>query len=150
MERLLNQPDDKTPLGLRDRAMLEVLYSTGLRVSELINLRVMDLDTGVGCVRCIGKGDKERIVPIGKKAIALVDRYLREARPKLVGKGSRLSPLRFSLIAADHPSAASVFGRFSPHMGVRPDCASVRLRTCCVTVLQRIFWSAALICARSS
>jgi integrase/recombinase XerD len=89
VERLLNQPDDKTPLGLRDRAMLEVLYSTGLRVSELINLRVMDLDTGVGCVRCIGKGDKERIVPIGKKALALVDRYLRESRPKLVGKGKQ-------------------------------------------------------------
>ncbi len=89
VERLLNQPDDKTPLGLRDRAMLEVLYSTGLRVSELINLRVMDLDSGVGCVRCIGKGDKERIVPIGKKALALVDRYLRESRPKLVGKGKQ-------------------------------------------------------------
>ena len=89
VERLLAQPDDKTPLGLRDRAMLEVLYSTGLRVSELVNLRVMDLDTGVGCVRCIGKGDKERIVPIGKKALALVDRYLREARPKLIGKGKQ-------------------------------------------------------------
>ena len=72
-----------------DRAMLEVLYSTGLRVSELINLRVMDLDTKIGCVRCIGKGDKERIVPIGKKALALVDRYLREARPKLIGKGKQ-------------------------------------------------------------
>ena len=89
VERLLNQPDEKTPLGLRDRAMLEVLYSTGLRVSELINLRVMDLDTKIGCVRCIGKGDKERIVPIGKKALALVDRYLREARPKLIGKGKQ-------------------------------------------------------------
>ena len=89
VELLLNQPDDKTPLGLRDRAMLEVLYSTGLRVSELVNLRVMDLDTKIGCVRCIGKGDKERIVPIGKKALALVDRYLREARPKLVGKGKQ-------------------------------------------------------------
>ena len=89
VELLLSQPDEKTPLGLRDRAMLEVLYSTGLRVSELVNLRVMDLDTGVGCVRCIGKGDKERIVPIGKKALALVDRYLRDARPKLVGKGKQ-------------------------------------------------------------
>ena len=89
VELLLSQPDDKTPLGLRDRAMLEVLYSTGLRVSELVNLRVMDMDTGVGCVRCIGKGDKERIVPIGKKALALVDRYLREARPKLIGKGKQ-------------------------------------------------------------
>ncbi len=87
IERLLAQPDDKTPLGLRDHAMLDVLYSTGLRVSELISLRVMDLDTAVGCVRCIGKGDKERIVPIGKKALALVERYLRDARPKLIGKG---------------------------------------------------------------
>jgi integrase/recombinase XerD len=87
IERLLAQPDDKTPLGLRDHTMLDVLYSTGLRVSELISLRVMDLDTAVGCVRCIGKGDKERIVPIGKKALALVERYLRDARPKLIGKG---------------------------------------------------------------
>jgi integrase/recombinase XerD len=89
VEKLLSQPDEKTPLGLRDRAMLEVLYSTGLRVSELVSLRVMDLDISVGCVRCIGKGDKERIVPIGKKALSLVDRYLREARPKLVGKGKQ-------------------------------------------------------------
>jgi integrase/recombinase XerD len=89
VELLLSQPDDMTPLGLRDRAMLEVLYSTGLRVSELVNLRVMDLDTGIGCVRCVGKGDKERIVPIGKKALSLVERYLRDARPKLVGKGKQ-------------------------------------------------------------
>lgn len=89
VELLLSQPDEKTPLGLRDRAMLEVLYSTGLRVSELVGLRVMDLDIGVGCVRCIGKGDKERIVPIGKKALTLVDRYLRESRPKLVGRGKQ-------------------------------------------------------------
>jgi len=86
VERLLNQPDMKTPLGLRDRAMLEVLYSTGLRVSELIGLRVSDLDTRVGNVRCIGKGDKERIVPVGKKALTIVEKYLRDARPRLLGK----------------------------------------------------------------
>src|SRR5207245_9482310 len=86
VERLLSQPDVKTPLGLRDRAMLEVLYSTGLRVSELTGLRVSDLDGKVGCVRCIGKGDKERIVPVGKKALTIVERYLRDARPKLIGK----------------------------------------------------------------
>src|SRR5947199_8150381 len=84
--RLLSQPDAKPPLGLRDRAMLEVLYSTGLRVSELTGLRVSDLDGKVGCVRCIGKGDKERIVPVGKKALTIVERYLRDARPKLLGK----------------------------------------------------------------
>jgi len=87
VERLLAQPNEKTPLGLRDRAMLEVLYSTGLRVSELISLRVSDLDAKAGCVRCIGKGDKERIVPVGRKALGMVDKYLGEARPKLCGKG---------------------------------------------------------------
>jgi integrase/recombinase XerD len=87
VEKLLLQPDDKTPTGLRDRTMLEVLYSSGLRVSELVGLRVMDLDRSVGCVRCIGKGDKERIVPVGKRATSLVERYLRDARPKLLGKG---------------------------------------------------------------
>jgi integrase/recombinase XerD len=96
IERLLAQPDEKTPIGLRDRAMLDVLYSTGLRVSELVNLRVMDLDHQVGCIRCIGKGDKERIVPIGKKALALVERYLRDARPKLVPAGKQVnSPVLF-------------------------------------------------------
>jgi len=86
VERLLQQPDGATALGLRDRAMLEVLYSTGLRVSELIGLRVPDLDLKVGCVRCIGKGDKERVVPVGKKALGAVENYLRAARPLLAGK----------------------------------------------------------------
>jgi len=89
VEKLLEQPDQKTALGLRDQAMLEVLYSTGLRVSELTSLRVTDLDTKVGCVRCIGKGDKERIVPVGRKALGIVERYLRDGRAELVrpGKG---------------------------------------------------------------
>lgn len=94
VERLLEQPDSTTPLGMRDRAMLEVLYSTGLRVSELIGLKVSDLDSKVGCVRCIGKGDKERIVPVGRKALLMVDKYLRDARPKLLGK-LRGSPTLF-------------------------------------------------------
>ena len=88
VDKLLEQPDAGTALGLRDRAMLEVLYSTGLRVSELTGLRVSDLDTKVGCVRCIGKGDKERVVPVGKKALAIVERYLRDGRPEIV-RGSR-------------------------------------------------------------
>jgi len=92
VEKLLSQPDEKQPAGLRDRAMLEVLYSTGLRVSELVGLRVMDMDRAAGCVRCIGKGNKERIVPIGKKALALVDRYLRDSRPKLIREGKQANP----------------------------------------------------------
>jgi len=84
VEKLLEQPDSERPWACATRAMLEVLYSTGLRVSELIGLRVTDLDSKVGCVRCIGKGDKERIVPVGKKALSMVDKYLREGRPFLL------------------------------------------------------------------
>jgi integrase/recombinase XerD len=87
VERLLSQPDLKTTLGMRDRAMLELLYSTGLRVSELVSLRVNDLDSKLGCVRCIGKGDKERIVPVGRSALGMVEKYLRDARPQLVRQG---------------------------------------------------------------
>jgi integrase/recombinase XerD len=93
VDRLLTQPDEKTPYGLRDRAMLEVLYSTGLRVSELVGLRVTDLDAKVGCIRCVGKGDKERIVPAGRKALGMVEKYLRDARPKLLAKGASSTAL---------------------------------------------------------
>ena len=68
--------------------MLEVLYSTGLRVSELLNLRISDIDMRIGCVRCIGKGDKERLVPIGRKAIEAVEQYLAQARPKFARPSS--------------------------------------------------------------
>jgi integrase/recombinase XerD len=127
VERLLAQPD-KTPLGLRDRAMLEVLYSTGLRVSELTGLRVSDLDSKVGCVRCIGKGDKERIVPVGKKALAMVDRYLRDARPKLLGKtvgnptlfvnrrGKQLTRVGVWKILSGYGRKAGLRTALTPHM----------------------------------
>ena len=128
VERLLAQPDAKTPFGLRDRAMLEVLYSAGLRVSELVGLRVGDLDTKVGCVRCIGKGDKERIVPIGKKALGMVERYLREARPKLLGKatgsptlfvnrrGGALSRVGVWKILSSYGRRAGLRVALTPHM----------------------------------
>jgi integrase/recombinase XerD len=91
VERLLMQPDANAALGLRDRAMLEVLYSTGLRVSELVGLRVGDLDSKAGCVRCIGKGDKERIVPVGRKALAMVEKYLEQARPEILRQAKALN-----------------------------------------------------------
>jgi integrase/recombinase XerD len=128
VERLLAEPDSKTPLGLRDRAMLEVLYSTGLRVSELTGLRVTDLDTKVGCVRCIGKGDKERIVPVGKKALGMVDKYLRDARPKLLGKvagnpslfvnrrGRQLSRVGVWKILSAYGRRAGLRTALTPHM----------------------------------
>jgi len=123
VEKLLAQPDQKTPIGLRDAAMLEVLYSSGLRVSELTGLRVMDLDRTVGCVRCIGKGNKERIVPVGKKAMALVDHYLRDARPRLLGKNEiSQSPVLFLNRRGGRLSRVSVWkilSTYGRHAGIR-------------------------------
>lgn len=82
--QLLEQPDLTSAKGLRDKAMLEVLYATGLRVSELISLRVDDVNLKIGFVRCMGKGSKERVVPLGKVAIVYVNRYLAEGRPELI------------------------------------------------------------------
>ncbi|GAC1701226.1 MAG: site-specific tyrosine recombinase XerD [Candidatus Acidiferrum sp.] len=128
VERLLAQANTKTPLGLRDRSMLEVLYSTGLRVSELIGLRVSDVDTKVGTVRCIGKGDKERIVPVGKKALATVEKYLHGARPQLLGKtpgspalfvnrrGASLSRVGVWKILSAYGRRAGLRMALTPHM----------------------------------
>lgn len=92
-ETLLAKPDAGTALGQRDRAMIEMLYAAGLRVSELTSLRVADLNLEAGYVRTLGKGNKQRIVPVGKAAIAAVENYCAAARPRLLGK--RLSPYLF-------------------------------------------------------
>jgi integrase/recombinase XerD len=84
VEKLLEAPDVTKPLGLRDRAMLETLYATGLRVSELTGLTLSQVSLTQGVVRVIGKGDKERLVPLGEEAISWISRYLAEGRPKLV------------------------------------------------------------------
>jgi integrase/recombinase XerD len=130
VDKVLAAPDLTTPIGLRDRAMLEVLYSSGLRVSELLNLRISDVDTRVGCVRCIGKGDKERLVPIGRKAIAAVEQYLALARPQfarpssppphnqalfLTRIGRRLSRITIWKIMHDYGTRVGLRGRLTPH-----------------------------------
>ncbi len=81
--QLLAAPDDKGPLGIRDRALLEFIYSSGVRVSEVVSLRVDALDVSLGCIRVTGKGAKERLVPFGSKAAEALTRYLAESRPKL-------------------------------------------------------------------
>jgi integrase/recombinase XerD len=130
VERLLEQPDGGTAAGLRDRAMLEVLYSTGLRVSELTGLKVSDLDAKVGCVRCIGKGDKERVVPVGRKALGIVERYLREGRPELVRsakgvtsswlfvnrRGGKISRVGVWKILSTYGRRAGLRTALTPHM----------------------------------
>jgi len=84
VDRLLAVPDAGTIIGLRDKAMIEVMYSAGLRVSELCGLRLSDIHFDSGYLRCMGKGSKERLVPIGRKAMEVVQLYLRESRPKLL------------------------------------------------------------------
>jgi integrase/recombinase XerD len=84
VEKLLQSPDVATHYGLRDRAMLETLYATGLRVSELVGLTLSQVSLTQGVVRVIGKGDKERLVPMGEEAISWISRYLAEGRPRLV------------------------------------------------------------------
>ena len=130
VDRLLNQPDPSTALGLRDRAMLEVLYSTGLRVSELVNLKVSDFEMRMGCLRCIGKGDKERLVPVGRKALAVVQEYLGKSRPLLLrGRdarranpwifvnrfGNRLSRIAVWRLLTAYGRRAGIRARLSPH-----------------------------------
>jgi integrase/recombinase XerD len=88
VEALLAAPDAGTPRGLRDRAMLEVLYASGLRVSELVALKTFEANLDAGVVRILGKGSKERLVPLGEEAVAWVQRYAREARPALLKKRS--------------------------------------------------------------
>lgn len=85
VENLLGAPNIEEPLGLRDRTMLETLYASGLRVSELVGLKLIQVSIDMGVVRVVGKGSKERLVPLGEEAIAWIRRYLTEARPVLMG-----------------------------------------------------------------
>jgi len=86
VEDLLSAPDSGSPLGLRDRAMLETLYATGLRVSELVRLTLDELDEFAGLVRVLGKGGRERIVPLGDEALNWLNSYLHSSRPELLGR----------------------------------------------------------------
>jgi integrase/recombinase XerD len=130
VDRLLNQPDASTPQGLRDRAILEVLYTTGLRVSELVNLKVSDFEMRMGCLRCIGKGDKERLVPVGRKALAAVQAYLGKSRPLFLrgrdaGRanpwifvnrfGNRLSRISVWRLLTAYGRRAGIRAHLSPH-----------------------------------
>ena len=87
VEALLDAPDTETPLGLRDRTMLELMYATGLRVSELVNLEVTHINLNQGVVRVLGKGGKERLVPLGEESMSWIQHYLAMARPELMKGG---------------------------------------------------------------
>ncbi len=127
VERLLSEPDTSTTKGLRDRAMLEVLYGAGLRVSELVGLKVSDINLEAGFLKTMGKGQKERVVPLGAKAIEAVKEYLASARPLLLRKarptsflflnsrGRPLSRQGFWKIIKQYAREAGIGRRLSPH-----------------------------------
>jgi integrase/recombinase XerD len=127
VDRLIAQPDVTTPLGLRDRALIEVLYATGMRVSELVSLRQADLNLEAGYLVCTGKGNKQRLIPIGDTAADWARRYQREARPAMLGKrtsprlflnarGGGLSRVGFWKILKGHARRAGLPGAVSPHV----------------------------------
>jgi integrase/recombinase XerD len=122
VDRLLAAPPVSTPRGLRDRAMLEVLYATGLRVSELIGLRMDGVNIDAGFVQCIGKGSKERIVPLGASAAAAVAAYLPARRVRtptnylfLNHHGRRLSRMGFWKILRAYGIQAGIKKKLTPH-----------------------------------
>jgi integrase/recombinase XerD len=126
VERLLNSPDVSTPLGIRDKAMLELLYATGLRVSELTGLKLHNLNEHVGYLICRGKGDKERLVPMGESALRWVGDYIRTTRPLLVKRptdilfcskrGGRMTRQNFWYSIKRYALVAGIFKHISPHM----------------------------------
>jgi integrase/recombinase XerD len=128
VDRLLQSPDTTHPRGIRDRALIELLYATGLRVSELVNLRQQDLNLESGYLTTTGKGRKQRLVPVGDEASAWLTRYVREARPLLLKKrsamklfvnargGGGLTRVGFWKILKQYGKQAGVPGALSPHV----------------------------------
>jgi integrase/recombinase XerD len=128
VDKLLAQPDVSTPRGLRDKALLEVLYASGMRVSELVAIKPGDLNLDEGYLTCVGKGDKERIVPLGHDAAEGVKRYIRDGRPHLLQKrsspwlfvnardGGPLSRVGFWKILKAYGLQAGINREISPHV----------------------------------
>ncbi len=127
IDRLLGAPDPLTLLGLRDRTMLEVLYATGLRVTELVSLRLTDINLRQGVVRVMGKGSKERLVPLGEEAIAWIEHFLQTAREPLLknslyedvvfpsNRGQIMTRQAFWYRIKAHARTAGITRKLSPH-----------------------------------
>jgi len=126
VDDLLAAPEVDTPLGLRDRAMLELMYASGLRVSELVSLKVFELSLNDGVIRVLGKGSKERLVPFGGEARRWIERYLSDARPLILdgqqtpdlfvtARGAGMTRVMFWIIVKKNALAAGIHVPLSPH-----------------------------------
>jgi integrase/recombinase XerD len=126
IEALLEAPEVDTPLGLRDRTMLELMYASGLRVSELVSLKTFNVSMSEGVLRVLGKGSKERLVPFGLVARDWITRYLAEARPVILGgqqtddlfvtaRGAGMTRVMFWMIVKKHARRAAITAPLSPH-----------------------------------
>ena len=126
VEALLSAPDDDTPLGLRDRAMLETMYASGLRVSELVGLKTFHVGLNEGVLRVLGKGNTERLVPFGQVAREWIVRYIAEARPAILGgqqtddlfvtsHGHGMSRVMFWILVKKYALLAGIHSPLSPH-----------------------------------
>ena len=127
VERLLQAPTGDAPIAVRDRAMLEVLYATGMRVSELVGLRLGDLKLDIGCLNAFGKGSKQRLIPLGEVAIEILQEYLQNGRQKLLKKlsneevflnvrGKKLSRQGFWKNLQNYALVAEIKQKVYPHM----------------------------------
>ncbi len=126
VEQLLDEPDPSTAIGLRDRALLELLYATGMRVSELVSVKPLDLNLKGGYLTCMGKGSKERLVPIGRSAVKWIRQYQRTSRPILAksnspwlfvnARGGPLSRVGFWKILKKYGKQAGLPYQLSPHV----------------------------------
>jgi integrase/recombinase XerD len=127
VDRLLAAPDCESRTGLRDLAMIHLLYSSGLRVSELIKLRVSDVDEAAGTIRVIGKGNKQRLIPVGRAALQALDRYNQEQRPRLLrgrlspylfitARGKAMTRQGFWKLLKSHGKTGGIFRSLSPHV----------------------------------
>lgn len=126
VEQLLNAPDLMQPLGLRDRAMLEVLYASGLRVSELINLKYSQVGMDMGVLRVMGKGRKERLAPLGEESLEWLSRYTKDARPLLLNgivtdtifvttRGAAMTRQAFWYLIKRYAQLVGIVKQLSPH-----------------------------------
>ena len=129
VERLLEAPDVNAALGLRDRAMLEVLYATGLRVSELVGLRIEQVNLRQGVIRVVGKGDRERLVPLGEPAVEWIEMFLERGRAEILG--AKPSPALFPTARGGSMTRQAfwhLIKRYAEHAGITRDVSPHTLR----------------------